>query len=88
MTRCNNDGGMAIAILDDVRHSGGDLPAELRTSRYSDRLVIHVPTECGYSFVELDLADLLRWLRSGPLSMANGGIEDARKPISFDLPRD
>lgn len=76
---------LPIATMHEVRHSGGDLPAELRTSRYSDRLVIHVPTECGYSFVELDLADLLRWLRSGPISLASGGIEDDGKPISFHL---
>lgn len=61
---------LPLSTLTNVRHSGGALPAEVRASRYSDRLVVHIPTECGYSFVELDLADLVGWLRSGPAAVA------------------
>lgn len=58
--------GFKVADLADVRVYNGER-AELCCFP-SGRFVLRIVTEGGCSFVDVDLSDLTRWLRSGPLS--------------------
>lgn len=57
----------------DVIGVRADGPAELWRNDESGRLVVRIITECGYARVEIDLFDLVGWLRTGPM---DGSLRD------------
>ncbi len=75
-----------IAVMDGVREYSEKFPVELRIDDESRRLVIRAINEAGHNCVDIDLCDLLGWLRTGE---AARGIDDiqSRLPIEFDIIR-
>ncbi len=63
-----------IAVLAGVRERTEHEPVDLWTNE-SSRVVIRSYNECGNNCTDIDLADLLDWLRSGS---SEGGLDYAR----------
>lgn len=60
-----------IAVLDGVHEHTERYPVELWINK-SGRVVVRSYNECGNNYTDVDLSELMDWLRSGP----NRGVID------------
>jgi hypothetical protein len=70
--------------LCDIPNICDDGPAELWRSDETGRLIVHIRIECDTSYVDIDLVNLIGWMRDGPSADAatTAAIADG-----IDLPR-
>jgi hypothetical protein len=55
-----------ICDMVGVREYGESDPVELWRNDENGRLVIRVRNEGGYSFTDVDLWDIIKWIQAGP----------------------
>ena len=67
-----------ICNMEGVRGGEEGFPVELWRCSESGRLQVVAFNEAGYSSVEIDLFDLLEWLRNGPASLSADCIHAIR----------
>ncbi|MCS3496510.1 hypothetical protein ABIF63_002554 [Bradyrhizobium japonicum] len=55
-----------ICAMDGVREHGEGFPVHLMREQNSGRLLIRAFNESGNNYTDVDLGDLVQWLRFGP----------------------
>jgi hypothetical protein len=55
-----------ICVMEGVREHDEEFPLEFHRHSETGRIVIRCRNECGNNYTDLDLWDVIEWLRIGP----------------------